>query len=92
MTIAQEFVEIGKAMGLDTSDCKTGNIVETLNAMTIKNGGEVTDSNLISTAMMNFRNSVYGNGESEFKVSEESDKNNNVDSTDEDLKENPEDE
>lgn len=62
MTIAQEFVEMGKAMGLDTSECKTGNIVETLNTMTIKAGGEVTDSNLISTAMMNFRKAVAGSG------------------------------
>lgn len=60
MTIAQRFVELGEQMGIDTSNCKTGNIAEILNTLTQNVGGEVSDSQNIQIAMMNFN---YSRGE-----------------------------
>ena len=54
MTIAQRFIELGEQMGIDTSNCKTGNIGEVLNTLTKEQGGTVADSQNISIAMMNF--------------------------------------
>lgn len=71
MTIAQRFVELGEQMGLDTSECKNGNITDTINAMTMKMGGEVSDNGVISTAMMNFTNALKKtNGEETEPVAE----------------------
>ena len=58
MTIAQRFVEMGEQMGIDTSNCKTGNIAEVLNALTQDKGGEVSDSQNIQMAMMNLTNAL----------------------------------
>lgn len=58
MTIAQRFVEMGEQMGIDTSNCKTGNIAEVLNALTQDKGGEVSDSQNIQMAMMNLANAL----------------------------------
>lgn len=54
MTIAQRFIELGEQMGIDTSNCKTGNIGEVLNTLIQEQGGMVADSQNISVAMMNF--------------------------------------
>ena len=60
MTIAQRFIELGEQMGIDTSNCKTGNIGEVLNTLIQEQGGTVADSQNISVAMMNFTQALNG--------------------------------
>ena len=58
MTIAQRFIEMGEKMGIDTSNCTTGNIAEVVNTMIQEQGGDVADSQNIQLAMMNFVNTI----------------------------------
>lgn len=60
MTIAQRFVEMGEQLGIDTSNCKTGNIGEVLNELAQKKGGTVAGSQNISLAMMNLTKALNG--------------------------------
>lgn len=68
MTIAQRFAEMGTELGVDMSGCNSGNISTVINAITQLKNGEVTDSDVISMAMMNMTNTMSsgeGNGEGE---------------------------
>ena len=65
MTIAQRFVEMGNQLGIDTSNCKTGNIAEVINALSQEKGGTVANSQNIQLAMMNLTAALNENSENE---------------------------
>lgn len=58
MTIAQRFTEMATQMGLDMSNCHTGNIGEVINAMTLQANGNVSDSQNIQLAIRNFTSTI----------------------------------
>ena len=65
MTIAQRFVEMGNQLGIDTSNCKTGNIGEVLNNLVQAQGGTVADSQNIQMAMMNLTSALAGESQNQ---------------------------
>lgn len=62
MTIAQRFAELGQNMGIDMSNCHTGNVGEVLNMITQGKGGTVSDSQNIQLAMMNLTDAMKVSG------------------------------
>lgn len=62
MTIAQRFAEFGQDVGIDMSNCHTGNIGEVLNMITQGKGGNVSDSQNIQIAMMNLTDTMKVDG------------------------------
>lgn len=53
MTVAQKIIELANALGVDISDCKTGNVAGLINAITLKRGGEIANNQNIRLAALN---------------------------------------
>ena len=57
-TITSKLVEMAENMGVDISDCQSGNIKTVLDAITTARGGEVLDSGVIATGVHSLAGTV----------------------------------
>lgn len=57
-TIASKLVGMAEQMGVDISDCQSGNIKTVLDAITVARGGEVLDSGVIATGIYSMTSTV----------------------------------
>ena len=57
-TITSKLVEMAENMGVDISDCQSGNIKTVLDAITIARGGEVLNSGVIATGIHSLAGTV----------------------------------
>lgn len=57
-SIASKLVEMAENMGVDISDCQSGNIKTVLDAITTARDGEVLDSGVIATGVHSLAGTV----------------------------------
>lgn len=57
-TIAFELANMAEAMGVDISDCHSGNVKTVLDAITVARGGEAINSGVISTGILSMTGTI----------------------------------
>lgn len=57
-TIASKLVGMAEQMGVDISDCQSGNIKTVLDAITVARGGEVLNSGVIATGIHSLNETI----------------------------------